>query len=49
VKLTKAGKKLLKKDHGHLKAKILVSTNVDGHLDRVTRTIHITTVKHHKK
>lgn len=49
VKLTKAGKKLLKKDHGHLKAKLLVSTKVDGHREKVSRTIHITTVKHHKK
>jgi hypothetical protein len=49
VKLTKAGKKLLKKDHGHLKAKLLVSTEVDGHREKVSRTIHITTVKHHKK
>jgi hypothetical protein len=49
VKLTKAGKKLLKKDHGHLKAKLLVFTKVDGHGENVSRTIHITTIKHHKK
>jgi len=42
VKLTKAGKKLLKTDHGHLKgAKLLVSTKVDGHLEKSSRTITI--------
>jgi len=49
IKLTKAGKKLLKKDHGHLKAKLLVSTKVDGHRENVNRTIHITTPKKHHK
>ena len=46
VKLTKAGKTLLKKKHGHLKAKALVSTKVDGQVQKVSKTIHITTKKH---
>ena len=36
VRLTSAGKKLLKKDHGHLKATILFSLKIHGH--RVTQT-----------
>jgi hypothetical protein len=49
VHLTKAGKKLLKKHHGRLKAKVLVSTKVGGQLQKVSRTIHIKTAKQHKK
>jgi hypothetical protein len=45
VKLTKAGKRLLKKNHGHLKAKTVVSTKVNGHVQKVSKTIHITTKK----
>jgi hypothetical protein len=52
VHLTKAGKRLLARDHGHLKAKILVSDKTPGGLETTTRTIAITTVKpkhKHKK
>ncbi|HWF35836.1 MAG TPA: hypothetical protein VG295_10685 [Solirubrobacteraceae bacterium] len=45
VKLTKAGKRLLKKNHSHLKAKTVVSTKVNGHVQKVSKTIHITTKK----
>ncbi|HWF50385.1 MAG TPA: hypothetical protein VG294_07030 [Solirubrobacteraceae bacterium] len=45
VKLTKAGKRLLKKNHGHLKAKTVVSTKLGGHVQKVSKTIHITTKK----
>jgi hypothetical protein len=50
VKLTKAGKKYLSAHHGHVKgAKLLVATKVDGHLEKTSRSITITTSKHHKK
>jgi hypothetical protein len=45
VKLSKAGKKLLKADHGHLKALMLVSDKTKGGLEKSTRTIKITTPK----
>jgi hypothetical protein len=45
VKLTKAGKKLLKKNHGRLKAKVLASTTIAGHTAKASRTIHITSKK----
>jgi hypothetical protein len=45
VKLTKAGKKLLKQHHGHLKAKAQVSTTVAGHLVKVSKTITVTSKK----
>ena len=41
VKLTSAGKKLLKKDHGHLKASILFSLKAHGHKVAQTGTIKI--------
>jgi hypothetical protein len=52
VHLTKAGKRLLARDHGHLKAKVLVSDKTLGGLETTTRTVSITTVKakhKHKK
>jgi hypothetical protein len=51
VKLTKAGKKFLA-SHPHYKgAKLLVSTKVDSHVEKTSRTITITThkPKKHKK
>jgi hypothetical protein len=52
VHLTKAGRKLLARDHGHLKAKILVADATAGGLERSSRTITITAGKpkhKHKK
>lgn len=46
VKLSKAGKRLVKKDHGRLKALLSESQKLDGHNVVTTRTIKIT--KHHK-
>jgi hypothetical protein len=48
VKLTKAGKKLLKQHHGHLKAKAHASTTVAGHVAKVSKTITITSKKKKK-
>ncbi|MDQ6776581.1 MAG: hypothetical protein M3071_10290 [Actinomycetota bacterium] len=45
VKLTKTGKRLLKKSHGHLNAKAVVSTTINGQAQKVSKTIHITTKK----
>jgi hypothetical protein len=48
--LTKSGKKLLEKDHGHLKAKLLLSDKTSAGTLKSSRTIAITTVKpKHKK
>ena len=41
VKLTKAGKTLLKKDHGHLKPTVLLSLKAHGHTVKTTRTVKI--------
>ncbi len=50
VHLTKAGKRLLARDKGHLKAKVLVSDKTPGGVETTTRTITITAAKHkHKK
>ena len=50
VKLNAAGKKLLKKDHGRLKATLLSSVKIDGHLEKTSRKISITPApKKHKK
>jgi hypothetical protein len=47
VKLSKAGKKYLAAHHGRAKgAKLLVATKVDGHLEKTSRSLSITT---HKK
>jgi len=46
IKLTRAGKKLLKKDHGRLKATLISSVKIDGHLEKVSRTIKIAPAKH---
>jgi hypothetical protein len=51
VHLSKAGKKLLAADHGHLSAKILVSEKTPGGTILTTRTIELVPgkVKHNKK
>jgi hypothetical protein len=50
LKLTKAGKRLLKREHGHLKASVRISDKTPGGLELTTRTIAIHTVKpKHKK
>lgn len=51
VRLSKAGKKLLAADHGHLNAKILVAEKTPGGTILTTRTIKIVPgkVKHNKK
>ncbi len=52
VRLTKAGKQQLRRDHGHLKANISVSEKTAGGLELTTKTINIITVKpkhKHKK
>ncbi len=52
VRLTKAGRQQLRRDHGHLKANISVSEKTAGGLELTTRTINIVTVKpkhKHKK
>ena len=52
VRLTKAGKQQLRRDHGHLKANISVSEKTAGGLELTTKTIDIVTVKpkhKHKK
>jgi hypothetical protein len=49
VKLTAAGKKLLKKDHGHLKATLLLSDKTAAGTLKSSRTISITTHKSKKK
>jgi hypothetical protein len=50
LNLTKAGKRLLKREHGHLKANVRVSDKTPGGLELTTRTIAIHTVKpKHKK
>jgi hypothetical protein len=46
--LTKAGKRLLGRNHGHLKAKVLVSDKTPAGAELTTRTISITAVKKHK-
>jgi hypothetical protein len=46
VRLTKAGKKLLKKHHGRLTAKVLASAKIGGQLRKSSRTIHIKTTGH---
>jgi hypothetical protein len=50
LNLTKAGKRLLKREHGHLKANVRVSDKTPGGLELTTRTLAIHTVKpKHKK
>ncbi len=52
VRLTKAGKQQLRRDHGHLKANLSVSEKAPGGLELTTKTINIITVKpkhKHKK
>jgi hypothetical protein len=50
VKLSKAGKKYLAAHHGRAKgAKLLVSTKIDKHLEKTSRSISITTKKPKKK
>jgi hypothetical protein len=49
VKLTAAGKKLLKKDHGHLKATLLLTDKTAAGTLKSTKTISITTHKSKKK
>ena len=52
VHLTKAGRRLLARDHGRLKANVRVSDKTAGGLQLTTRSIEITAVKHkhiHKK
>jgi hypothetical protein len=50
VKLSKAGKKYLSTHHGSAKgAKLLISTKIDGHLEKSSRSITITTHKSKKK
>ncbi len=50
LKLTKQGKRLLKREHGHLKANVRVSDKTPGGLELTARTITIHTVKpKHKK
>jgi hypothetical protein len=50
LKLTKAGKRLLKREHGHLKANVRISDKTPGGLELTMRTIAIHTVKpKHKK
>ena len=52
LKLTKAGQKLLKADHGHLSAKLLVADKTAGGTLLTSRTISISPGKHkakHKK
>jgi len=43
--LTKAGKRLLRRDHGHLKANALVADSTAGGLETTTRTIVFTPAK----
>jgi hypothetical protein len=45
LKLTKAGKRLLKREHGHLKASVRISDKTPGGLELTARTIAIHTVK----
>jgi hypothetical protein len=47
VRLTKAGKALLAKDHGHLRGSILLALKVSGGVKKTTRGISITT-KHRR-
>jgi hypothetical protein len=49
VRLTKAGRKLLAAHHGHLTAKVLLSEKTAGGIEKVTKTIKITTAKGKKK
>lgn len=41
VKLTKAGKRLVKKDHRHLKATVRLSVKTNGHTEKLSRTVKI--------
>jgi hypothetical protein len=45
LRLTKAGKQLLARDHGHVNAKALISEKTAGGLELTTRTISIVAVK----
>lgn len=50
--LTKAGKRLLARDHGHIKAKVLVADKTAGGLETTTRTVSFSPAKtkhKHKK
>ena len=50
VHLTRAGKRLLAREHGHLGALVHLSEKTPGGLETVLRTVAISTVKHrHKK
>jgi hypothetical protein len=49
VRLTKAGKALLAKDHGHLRGSILLALKVPGGVKKKTHSISITTRKPHKR
>jgi hypothetical protein len=45
LRLTKAGKQLFARDHGRLKAKVLVAEKTAGGLETTTRTVSFTPVK----
>jgi hypothetical protein len=50
LRLTKAGKQLFARDHGRLKAKVLVAEKTAGGLETTTRTVSFTPAKtKHKK
>jgi hypothetical protein len=49
VRLTRAGKALLAKDHGHLRGSILLALKVSGGVKKTTRGISITTRKRHRR
>jgi hypothetical protein len=45
LNLTKAGRRLLKREHGHIKADVRVSDITAGGLELTTRSITIHTIK----
>jgi hypothetical protein len=49
IKLTSAGKRLEKKDHGKFKATVLIETKFSAHLEKVTGTVRFKPAKgkHH--